>query len=159
MAKALQSLMKVGNELYLDANECGLALRTFNGNKSAMATYVFKRIYFRRFELRASPPSSCYDQVSSDSDIYDDEDEDVIYIGGVNCCKISMRALQSAFKPPKQVEHCEMSLLSDVGKLQFRFLCKSDLVKNTVITILSNGNITTKYHEDETDSVYVYMIT
>lgn len=167
MGKALQSLMKYGNELYLEADEKGLSLRTFNSNKSAMVNYVFNRIYFQTFELTPLPQLTDvsgknganrirnfnHNNNDRSSDIDDEDDEDCQ--SGLNCCKVSMRALQSAFKPPKQVERCEMCLLSDVGKLQFRFQCKSDLVKNTVITILSNENISAKIDQSQSNSSYV----
>lgn len=180
MGKALQSLMKYGPNLYLEADENRLSLKTFNSSQSAMVVYNFNRMFFQTFELTAKPNllssrSSATSMPQQDNEDrgestkrrkrrhdYDDpnkDDSNNDLYNGVNSCKVSMRSLQTAFKPPKKVECCEMSLLADIDKLQFRFYCKSDLVKNTMITILSTQSVSTKIMRNGNNNLYVLFST
>ena len=49
-ARAVHSLAKIGDDLYLDAGEGGLAISTINSSRSAYATYSFRAAFFSSYE-------------------------------------------------------------------------------------------------------------
>lgn len=67
-ARAVHSLAKIGDDLYLDAGESGLAISTINSSRSAYATYSFRAAFFSSYE----PPSEA---AEDENDVDDDDDE------------------------------------------------------------------------------------
>lgn len=76
IAKAIQSLSKVGKELFIEADVQGLQMRTINATQSAVGSIRFSRSMFDTFQL----PSS-----------------------GNFCCKIAMKPCLGVFRNMKQV--------------------------------------------------------
>ena len=54
IARAIHSLAKIGEDLYLDPNEEGLAIRAANSGKSAFVTYFFKASFFSAYSPKTS---------------------------------------------------------------------------------------------------------
>lgn len=79
-ARAVFALNKIGDELYLEPNREGLALRSLNCSKSAYAAFLFSLTFF----------SSC--------------DVDKIRNDEYNLCRISMKPALMAFKCAKSSE-------------------------------------------------------
>ena len=49
LGRAIHSLAKIGEDLYLDPTDEGLALRTVNSSRSAFVSYSFKTSFFSSF--------------------------------------------------------------------------------------------------------------
>lgn len=122
IAKAIQSLSKIGADLSIEADENGLQFRTFNASKSAMATIRFSRMFFETYNVK-------------DSD--------------VNYCKVCMKAILAAFKNMRNVERCEMRLLGEQLKLQIQFKCSLETMKNALIAVVDDEILTTNVSMDE----------
>lgn len=83
LAKAVNSFSRIGNELYLEATQNGLILRTVNDSQTAFAVMNFETGFFTDFKIDRS-----------DSDEYS------------NKCKVSMRSCLGVFKNMRQVTLC-----------------------------------------------------
>ncbi|XP_013111778.2 cell cycle checkpoint control protein RAD9A [Stomoxys calcitrans] len=129
IAKAIQSLAKFGSDLYMETDAMGLQLRTFNLAKSAMGTFRFNRTFFETYN------------------------EGVSNTG--NYCKVTMKTILPVFKNMKQVERCEIQLLPEVSKLQIQFKCRMETMKNRLISIVDEENVTAAVSQEETSNVIV----
>ena len=60
LARAIHSLAKIGEDLYIDPKDEGLALRTVNSSRSAFVSYTFKPSFFSSYshKLVAGPNQS-----------------------------------------------------------------------------------------------------
>lgn len=132
IAKSIQSLAKIGPDLCVEADENGIQFRTFNPSKSAMATIRFQRIFFETYHLKETDN---------------------------NYCKVSMKAILTVFKNMRQVERCEIRLLTEQSKLQVQFTCRLETMKNALIAVVDDENLTTTVSMDDTinESVVVYQ--
>lgn len=117
-------MAKFGSDLYLEADQDGLQLRTFNVSKSAMGTFRFKRVFFEHFNA----------------------------VEG-SYCKITMKAILAVFKNMKQVERCEIRLLIEQSKLQVQFKCRLETIKNVLISIVDEENVTAAVSMEDTSNV------
>lgn len=122
VAKAIQSLSKIGADLSIEADENGIQFRTFNATKSAMATIKFSRMFFETYNV---------------------EDSDFNY------CKVCMKAILAAFKNMRNVERCEMRLLNELLKLQIQFKCRLETMKNALIAVVDDEMLTTNVSMEE----------
>ncbi|ALC45708.1 Rad9 [Drosophila busckii] len=126
IAKAIQSLSKVGKELFIEADSDGLQMRTINSTQSAMGSMRFHRSMFNTFYL---PP------------------------GGDCTCKITMKACLGVFRNMKQVEHCELKVLANRTKFQVKLRCKLETMKQALISIVDEQNITTAVAADNSPNI------
>ncbi|KAL9911719.1 cell cycle checkpoint control protein Rad9 [Glossina fuscipes fuscipes] len=128
IAKSIQSLAKFGSELYIEADAQGLQLRSFNSSKSAMGTFRFKRTFFESYNV-----------------LEDNE----------NYCKIGMKAALAIFKNMQQVERCNICILPEPAKLQIQFSCRLETLKNALIAIVDEENISTPVSIEEASNLLV----
>uniref|UniRef100_A0A1B0AI90 Cell cycle checkpoint control protein RAD9A n=1 Tax=Glossina pallidipes TaxID=7398 RepID=A0A1B0AI90_GLOPL len=128
VAKSIQSLAKFGSELYIEADAQGLQLRSFNSSKSAMGTFRFKRTFFESYNV-----------------LEDNE----------NYCKIGMKAALAIFKNMQQVERCNICILPEPAKLQIQFSCRLETLKNALIAIVDEENISTPVSVEEANNLLV----
>lgn len=84
-ARSILALNRVGEELYLEPNEEGLALRALNSSKSAYATFLFSSTFFVCCDVRR---------------IRNDE---------YNLCRISMKCALSAFRSVRTIDKAVLS--------------------------------------------------
>ncbi|XP_054426777.1 cell cycle checkpoint control protein RAD9A [Pteronotus mesoamericanus] len=103
LGKAVHSLSRIGDELYLEPLEDGLSLRTVNSSRSAYACFLFAPLFFQLYQVAApgqDPPR----------------------------CKILMKSFVSVFRSltmlEKTVEKCCISMNSRSSRLVVQLHCK-----------------------------------
>ncbi|XP_069550658.1 cell cycle checkpoint control protein RAD9A [Brachyistius frenatus] len=106
LAKAVHSLSRIGDELYVEPQEDGLALRSVNSSRSAYACFLFAPLFFSRYSI----PS-----------------------GHNFRCKMAIKSVQSVFRSlaslDKTVEKCHIELDEQKNHLTFTLHCKHGLLK------------------------------
>nr|XP_055034253.1 cell cycle checkpoint control protein RAD9A [Misgurnus anguillicaudatus] len=106
LAKAIHSLSRIGEELYLEPVEDGLALRSVNSSRSAFACFLLSPLFFQRY------------QTSSDQSFR---------------CKMPIKSVQSVFKSlsslERSVEKCRIQLNNEKSRLTITLHCKHGLLK------------------------------
>ncbi|XP_038620752.1 cell cycle checkpoint control protein RAD9A [Tachyglossus aculeatus] len=108
LGKAVHSLSRVGDELYLEPLEDGLSLRTVNSSRSAYACVLFAPLFFQHYEAgapRALPRR----------------------------CKVLMKSLLSVFRSlpalEKTVDRCCVSLRPQRSCLVIQLHCKYGMTR------------------------------
>lgn len=103
LGKAVHSLSRIGEELYLEPLEDGLSLRTVNSSRSAYACFLFAPLFFQLYQA-ASPG------------------QDPLH------CKILMKSFLSVFRSlvmlEKTVEKCCISVNGRSSRLVVQLHCK-----------------------------------
>ncbi|XP_066108288.1 cell cycle checkpoint control protein RAD9A isoform X1 [Saccopteryx bilineata] len=103
LGKAVHSLSRIGDELYLEPLEDGLSLRTVNSSRSAYACFLFAPLFFQLYQ--AATPG-----------------QDPLR------CKILMKSFLSVFRSlvmlEKTVEKCCISLNSRSSHLMVQLHCR-----------------------------------
>ncbi|CAK6449793.1 unnamed protein product [Pipistrellus nathusii] len=103
LGKAVHSLSRVGEELYLEPLEDGLSLRTVNSSRSAYACFLFAPLFFQLYQ--AATPG-----------------QDPLR------CKILMKSFLSVFRSlamlEKTVEKCCISVNGRSSRLVVQLLCR-----------------------------------
>ncbi|KAL2077848.1 hypothetical protein ACEWY4_027352 [Coilia grayii] len=106
LAKAIHSLSRIGDELYFEHQDDGLALRTVNSSRSAFASFFLSPLFFQRFH-------TCP--------------------GHTFRCKMPVKSVQSVFKSlsslEKTVEKCRIEWKPERSQLTFTLHCKHGLLK------------------------------
>ncbi|XP_021416925.2 cell cycle checkpoint control protein RAD9A [Oncorhynchus mykiss] len=106
LAKAIHSLSRIGDELYLEPQEDGLALRSVNSSRSAYACFLFSPLFFSRY---------------------------TIPLGHAFRCKMAIKCVQAVFRSlsslEKTVEKCHIELDGEKSRLTFTLHCKHGLLK------------------------------
>ncbi|KTG40236.1 hypothetical protein cypCar_00030021 [Cyprinus carpio] len=101
LAKAIHSLSRIGEELYLEPLEDGLALRSVNSSRSAFACFLLSPLFFQRY------------QAPSDQSFR---------------CKMPIKSVQAVFKSlaslDRSVEKCRIQLNSEKNRLTITLHCK-----------------------------------
>lgn len=132
LAKAIQSLSRIGDELFLEAIPSGgLSVVTINSSKSAYASFVFSNSFFINF-------------------IRNDAGVDA---GDGNKCRISMKSVLSVFKNMKQVEECKIVLKGKESRLVFKMKCRLDTTKTHFVSIIDGTKIETAYPTDNSPNL------
>ncbi|KAH8374057.1 hypothetical protein KR200_007623, partial [Drosophila serrata] len=126
IAKAVQSLSKVGKEMFIEIDTEGLQMRAINATQSAVGSIFFKRSMFEIFDTPAN------------SGFY---------------CKISMKGCLAVFRNMTEVEYCELNILDDQTNLQVNLRCKLETTKEATISIIDDQNINTNIDTDQMPNV------
>ncbi|XP_057585499.1 cell cycle checkpoint control protein RAD9A isoform X3 [Hippopotamus amphibius kiboko] len=118
LGKAVHSLSRIGDELYLEPLEDGLSLRTVNSSRSAYACFLFARLFFQQYQA-ATPGQHPLR------------------------CKILMKSFLSVFRSlamlEKTVERCCISLNGRSSRLVVQLHCKYDSTTKAMVTEMSIG--------------------
>ncbi|KAG4069861.1 hypothetical protein HA402_009568 [Bradysia odoriphaga] len=141
LSKAINSFSRIGSELYLEATQNGLILRTVNDSQTAFAVMSFETAFFTDFKIDRS-----------NSDEYS------------NKCKVSMKSCLGVFKNTRQVrcaihneqflivrfqvEKCQITLNLKTSKLLFQFNCLFDTIKTHNVSILEQESLNAVYMTD-----------
>ncbi|CAM9506431.1 unnamed protein product [Bubo scandiacus] len=56
LGRAVHSLSRIWDELYLEPTDSGLSLRTVNSSRSAFASFLFAPLFFQLYEVGGPPP-------------------------------------------------------------------------------------------------------
>uniref|UniRef100_A0AAR2J8L8 Cell cycle checkpoint control protein RAD9A n=1 Tax=Pygocentrus nattereri TaxID=42514 RepID=A0AAR2J8L8_PYGNA len=106
LAKAIHSLSRIGEELYLEPVEDGLTLRAVNSSRSAFACFLLSPLFFQRYQT----PS---DQMFR--------------------CKMPIRSMLTVFRSlsslERSVEKCRIELNSKRSRLTVTLHCRHGLLK------------------------------
>ncbi|PSN30763.1 Cell cycle checkpoint control protein RAD9A [Blattella germanica] len=129
VARAVHSLCRIGDELYVEPESSKLSLRAVSSSKSAYASFTFFDSFFSYYN---------YQQPNS-------QEEDVT-------CKISMKSCLSVFRSPghmdKQVETCQIKLEPGADKLVFEFQYHHGIVKTHYLPIIECETLEAVYSKD-----------
>lgn len=118
LAKFVQFLSKVGDDLYWEATDNGLSLGVANSSKSGFAKVQLAVNFFSNYEL-------------SQQAIVDTE----------NFCRVSMKACLGVFKAMRNVELCNITLDVNRGKLVVQQKCRENTTKTHYVSILEQENL------------------
>ncbi|XP_028824150.1 cell cycle checkpoint control protein RAD9A [Denticeps clupeoides] len=106
LAKAVHSLSRIGEDLYLEPLDDGLTLRTVNSSRSAFACFLLSPLFFQKFHVSH---------------------------GRGFRCKMPIKSVQAVFRSlsslERTVEKCHIELNSEKSRLTFTLHCKHGLLK------------------------------
>lgn len=131
--RAIHSLAKIGDELYIEPHSTGVSFRTVNSSRSAFASFHFDSRFFSHFDdgLGSQQP--------------DAEDETVK-------CKVSMKAFISVFKSlaalERTVEKCKLVLDGEDAKLGVQLTCRHGIVKSCTLSFIECETLQAVYDKD-----------
>ncbi|XP_074023275.1 cell cycle checkpoint control protein RAD9A [Numenius arquata] len=110
LGRAVHSLSRVGDELYLEPTKSGLSLRAVNSSRSAFASFLFAPLFFQRYEAGGPPP---------DNELFR--------------CKVLMKSFLSVFRSlpslEKTVGKCLILLKPRASRLVVQLHCKYGVTK------------------------------
>ncbi|XP_022343172.2 cell cycle checkpoint control protein RAD9A-like [Crassostrea virginica] len=131
--RAIHSLSKIGDELYIEPLPHGLALRTVNSSRSAYACFLFSPTFFQHYD-DGNPNVS-----SQDSD------------DGIRC-KIAIKSCLTVFKSmsnvEKTVEKCQINLNVQKARLIFKLYCKHGIVKTHNLAFIECETLQAVFSKD-----------
>ncbi|KAM6358954.1 cell cycle checkpoint control protein RAD9A isoform 2-T2 [Alca torda] len=108
--RAVHSLSRIGDELYLEPTENGLSLRAVNSSRSAFASFLFAPFFFQRYE--AGGPQA-------DAELFR--------------CKVLMKSFLGVFRSlpslEKTVGKCLILLKPQASRLVVQLHCKYGVTK------------------------------
>ncbi|KAM4621629.1 cell cycle checkpoint control protein RAD9A [Polymixia lowei] len=130
LAKAIHSLSRIGDELYLEPQEDGLALRSVNSSRSAYACFLFAPHFFSRYTI----PS-----------------------GHTFRCKMAIKSVQAVFRSlaslEKTVEKCHIALDGEKNRLTFTLHCKHGLLKTHNLSFQDSESLQAVFDKDSCANV------
>ncbi|XP_012532856.2 cell cycle checkpoint control protein RAD9A [Monomorium pharaonis] len=125
LARAIHTLAKIGDEIYVNPQKESISFRTVNMAKSAYSDFTFHKSFFSYYTL---------------GNLEEEEAQK---------CKISMRSAMTVFKSAhtidKQVETCHIQLEIDACNLVFIFKYKNGINKSHLTPILDTEKLQASY--------------
>ncbi|XP_047440943.1 cell cycle checkpoint control protein RAD9A [Mugil cephalus] len=131
LAKAIHSLSRVGDELYVEPQEDGLALRSVNSSRSAYACFLFAPLFFSRYSIP----------------------------NGYNFrCKMLIKSVQAVFRSlaslEKTVEKCHIQLDEEKDRLTFTLHCKHGLLKTHNLSYQDSESLQAVFDKDNCPNAF-----
>lgn len=112
--RAVHSLAKVGDELYVEPGPSGVSFRTVNTSRSAFASFHFGTGFFSHYDEGSTGEQS-------------DATEEAVK------CKVAMKAFLNMFKSlatlERNVEKCKLILDGEEAKLGIQLTCRFGIIK------------------------------
>ncbi|XP_072244642.1 cell cycle checkpoint control protein RAD9B [Leuresthes tenuis] len=109
--KAIHALSRIGDELWLDPTDRGLALRSVNSAHSAYACFLFSPLFFHHYSLGSVSESGC----------------ETIK------CKLVMKSVLPLFRGlisiERNVERCQISVSTLSDRVVIQFFCRHGITK------------------------------
>ncbi|XP_051274974.1 cell cycle checkpoint control protein RAD9A [Dicentrarchus labrax] len=131
LAKAIHSLSRIGDELYVEPQEDGLSLRSVNSSRSAYACFLFAPLFFSRYTI----PS-----------------------GHTFRCKMAIKSVQAVFRSlaslEKTVEKCDIVLDEQKNRLTFTLHCKHGLLKTHNLSFQDSESLQAVFDKDSYANVF-----
>ncbi|KAL3973105.1 DNA cross-link repair 1C protein [Sarotherodon galilaeus] len=131
LAKAVHSLSRIGDELYVEPQEDGLALRSVNSSRSAYACFLFAPLFFSRYSTTS---------------------------GDNFRCKMAIKSVQSVFRSlttlEKTVEKCHIDLDKQKDRLTFTLHCKHGLLKTHNLSFQDSESLQAVFDKDSYANVF-----
>ena len=131
--RSIHCLSRIGDELFFEALQDGLALRTVNSSRSAYASFIFSTLFFHEYEqgceeIEGSNPSELLK------------------------CKITMKSCLAIFKSlstiDKTVEQCKIDFQPDKCRLIFILYCKHGITKTHNLTFQECESLKAVYSKE-----------
>ncbi|KAJ8371878.1 hypothetical protein AAFF_G00299160 [Aldrovandia affinis] len=130
LAKAVHSLSRIGEEMYLEPQEDGLTLRTVNSSRSAYACFLFSPLFFQKYAPCRNP---------------------------VFRCKMTVKSVQAVFRSlsslEKTVERCHIELNREKCRLTFTLHCKHGLLKTHNLSFQDSESLQAVFDTDSCANV------
>ncbi|XP_010899774.1 cell cycle checkpoint control protein RAD9A [Esox lucius] len=130
LAKAIHSLSRIGDELYLEPEDDGLALRSVNSSRSAYACFLFSPLFFSRYTVPC---------------------------GHAFRCKMAIKCVQAVFRSlsslDKTVEKCHIELVGEKSRLTFTLHCKHGLMKTHNLSFQDSESLQAVFDKDSCSNV------
>ncbi|XP_074529824.1 cell cycle checkpoint control protein RAD9A [Halichoeres trimaculatus] len=134
LAKAIHSLSRIGDELYVEPQEDGLALRSVNSSRSAYACFLFAPLFFSRYAI----PS-----------------------GHAFRCKMAIKSVQAVFRSlaslEKTVEKCHIELHEQKSRLTFTLHCKHGLLKTHNLSFQDSESLQAVFDKDGCANEFMFQ--
>ena len=134
LGKAIHTLAKIGDELYLESLESGLAVRTVNASRSAFAGFTFPPSFFLEYDERGTINNNT---IHSNND---DDGDNSTFKG-----KLAVRSVLFVFKRladmDKSVERCLLTADSTSSRVVFTFHCKYGIVKTHKLAFIESETL------------------
>ncbi|KAL6117603.1 rad9a [Pungitius sinensis] len=131
LAKAINSLSRIGDELYVEPQEEGLALRSVNSSRSAYACFLFAPLFFSRYAIPC---------------------------GHTFRCKIAIKSVQAVFRSlatlEKTVEKCHIELDEQKNRLTFTLHCKHGLMKTHNLSFQDSESLQAVFDKESYANVF-----
>ncbi|XP_028272448.1 cell cycle checkpoint control protein RAD9A [Parambassis ranga] len=131
LAKAIHSLSRIGDELYVEPQEDGLALRSVNSSRSAYACFLFAPLFFSRYSV---PNRNNFR------------------------CKMAIKSVQAVFRSlaslEKTVEKCHIELDEQKNRLTFTLHCKHGLLKTHNLSFQDSESLQAVFDKDSCSNVF-----
>ncbi|XP_074642769.1 cell cycle checkpoint control protein RAD9A-like isoform X2 [Tubulanus polymorphus] len=132
--RAIHSLSKIGEELYLEPLETGLSVRTVNSSRSAYACFFFSPTFFHHY---------------NDGN---NENSDEIFK-----CKFTMKSCLTVFRSlstiEKSVDRCKIVLDSAENRMVFQLYCHHGIVKTHNLTYIECESLEAVFSKDRSKNV------
>ncbi|KAG7518552.1 hypothetical protein JOB18_036834 [Solea senegalensis] len=131
LAKAIHSLSRIGDELYVEPQDDALALRSVNSSRSAYGCFLFAPLFFSRYT------------VPSENDFR---------------CKMAIKSVQAVFRSlaslEKTVEKCHIELDMKKNRLTFTLHCKHGLLKTHNLSFQDSESLQAVFDKDSCSNVF-----
>lgn len=131
LAKAVHSLSRIGDELYVESQEDGLALRSVNSSRSAYACFLFSPLFFSRYTTNN---------------------------GHSFRCKMAIKSVQAVFRSlatlDKTVEKCHMKLDEEKSRLTFTLHCKHGLLKTHNLSFQDSESLQAVFDKESCANIF-----
>lgn len=141
-ARALYSLAKLpGEEIYFDAQEDGLNIRTVNSSRSAFSSFRFSPLFFLSYVVKNTSP----DPKVPNSNLIDNVEDRT----SENRCKIPTKSAVLIYKTvnnlEKSIETCELHIDLSNCRLVFTLHCKFAITRTYNFVLIECDTVDTAY--------------